>query len=72
MLTVFVDVPLGKSKIDEEDLMRGLVESNTEVIWFDVSVNEVSVVDVLDPCNHLVDEHEDSFQGQFSKRLVEE
>lgn len=28
-------------------------DAHQEVIWLDVSVNEVLVVDILDPANHL-------------------
>ena len=49
MITVLHYIPLSKSKVDEEDLMRGLVESNAEVIWFDIPVDIFSAVDVLDP-----------------------
>ena len=51
--------------------MRCLVESNTEIVRFDIPMDKVSVVDVLNSSNHLVDEHEDRFQGEFSQGLVE-
>lgn len=40
---------IGKSEIQDEDLMGDLVESYTEVIGFDVSLDELSIVDVFYP-----------------------
>ena len=34
--------------------MAGLVQPDTEVIRFDISVNEVPIMDVLNSLNHLV------------------
>ena len=55
VLAVPLDVALGQSEVDEEDLVRGLVEADAEVVGLDVPVDEVAVVDVLDPGDHLVD-----------------
>lgn len=42
--------------------MARLIQTNTEVIWFDIAMNEMTVVDVFDPLDHLVDQHEYGFQ----------
>lgn len=72
VLAVALDVPLGQSEVQDEDLVGSLVESNAEVIGLDVAMDEVSVVDVLNPGDHLVDEHEHSLEGELAQRLVEE
>ncbi len=72
MLSISLDVSFGQSEIDEEDLVTGFIESHTEVIWFYVSMYEVSVVDVFDSSDHLVDDHQDSFEGELSKGVLEE
>ena len=72
VFSVSLDVPLGESEIEDEDLVGGLVEANAKVIGFDVSVDEVAVVDVLDAGDHLVDQHEDGLQGELPEGLVEE
>ena len=46
--------------------------SNAEVIRFDITMDEVSVVDVFNPGDHLVDEHEDSLQGKLAECLIEQ
>ena len=58
VFSVSLDVALGKSEVDEEDLVCSFVESHTEVVGFDVSVDEVPVVHVLDPRYHLIHEHQ--------------
>jgi hypothetical protein len=72
VLPVLLDVPLRQSKIDDEDFVGSFVKTNAKIIRFDVSVDEVSVVDVLYPGDHLVDEHEGSFKGKLSESFVEE
>jgi hypothetical protein len=41
--------------------MARFTESNTEVIGFDISVDEMSVVNVLDSLDHLINKYQDSF-----------
>ena len=52
--------------------MCGLVEPNAEVIRIDIPMNEVPVVDVFDPADHLVDEHEHRFEGELAEGVLEE
>jgi hypothetical protein len=52
--------------------MGGFVESDAEVVRFDVSVNKMSIVDVLDSWDHLVDQHEDGLEGELSECVLEE
>jgi len=52
-----LNVSLGQSKIKNEDFMGRFIQSHTKVIWLDISVDEMPVVDVLNPGDHLVNEH---------------
>ena len=72
VLAVPLDVPLGQAEINHKNLMCGLVEPNAEVIRFDIPMNEVPVVDVFDPADHLVDEHEHRFEGELAEGVLEE
>ena len=58
MFSVSLDVSLCKSEVDQKDLVTGLVETDAEIIGLYVSVDEVSVVDVLNPGHHLIDQHQ--------------
>ncbi len=49
VLAISLDVSLGEPEIKDEGLMAGLVEAHAEIVGFDVPVDEMSVVDVLDP-----------------------
>ena len=62
VFSVSLDVSFGESEIEKEDFVASFVESDTEIVGFDIAVDELSVVDVLDSLDHLVDEHEDSFE----------
>jgi hypothetical protein len=62
VFSVPLDVALGKSEIKDENFVGGFVESDAEVIGFDVSVDEVSVVDVFNSGDHLVHEYEDGLE----------
>ena len=72
VLSVPLNVSLGESEVDEEHFVGGFVEADAEVVGFDVSVEEVAVVDVLDSSDHLIDEHENSFQRELAKGVFEE
>jgi hypothetical protein len=72
VLPVPLDVALGEAEVKYEDLVRGLVEADAEVIGFDVTVDEVAVVDVLDAGDHLVDEDKNGLEGELAEGLIEE
>lgn len=57
MLSVALNVTLGQSKVKDEDAIGSLVESDAEVIRLDVTVDEMTIVDVFDTCDHLVHQH---------------
>jgi hypothetical protein len=40
MLSLTLDVTFGQTKINQEDFMRELMDSYTEILGFDVSMNE--------------------------------
>ena len=72
VLAIALDVALCQPEVQDEDLVGGFVEPNTEVVRLDVAVDEVAVVDVLNPADHLVDQHEDSLETELAESLVEE
>ena len=72
VFAISLDVSLGKTEVDEEDLVTGLVEADAEVIRLNVSVDEVSVVNVLNTSDHLVDQHQNCLQGELSECVLEE
>ena len=57
-----LDVSLGESEIQQEDLVGSLIETDAEVVGFYVTMEEVSAVDVLNSLDHLVDEHENALK----------
>jgi len=61
VLAISLDVSFCQSEVQNKNLVGSLVESDTKIIGLDVSVNEVTIVDVLDSGDHLVDQHEDGF-----------
>ena len=48
------------------------VSLSLEIIRFDISVNEVSVVDVFDYAGHLVDERGHRFDVELVEGVLEE
>lgn len=62
VFSVSLDVSLGQSEVQDEDLVSGLVQPDAEIIWLNVPVNEVPVVHILDPGDHLVDQHQHCLQ----------
>ena len=72
MLSISLDIPLGESEVQDENFVGSFVQANAEIIGLDISVDEVSVVDVLNTGDHLVDEHEHGLQRKLPECLVEE
>ena len=67
-----VTILFGKSVVDEEEFIALAPDAHEEVVWFDVSVDEVLVVYVLDAGHHLVGEHQHRLQGERPRAEVEQ
>jgi len=72
MFSIPLDVSLCKTKIKDEYFVRSFVQTNAEVIRFNISVDEMPVVHILNSCDHLVDKHEHGLQREFPEGLVEQ
>lgn len=46
--------------------------SDQEVVWFDVSVQEMPRVDELYPLQHLVGQHEHRLEAELSLAVIEQ
>jgi hypothetical protein len=69
VLPVALDIPLSQAKIKDEDLVGGLAEPHAEVVRLYVPMDEVPIVDVLYPRQHLVSQQEHSLEGEPSECL---
>jgi len=58
VLAITLNVALSQSKIENKYLVGSLIKSNAEVIGLNISMDEMSVVDVFDARNHLIDQHQ--------------
>ena len=67
-----VPVFLRQPKVYQEELVAVPPNPHQEVVWLDVAVDEVLVVDILDPPDHLVGQHEDGLHGEPPGAEVEE
>lgn len=66
MFSIPLNVSFGKSEVQNENFIGSLIQTNTEVIRFNISVDKVSVVHILNSCNHLVNEHQNCLEREFS------
>ncbi len=57
VLAISLNVSLGQTEIKDEDFVTCLIQSDTEIVWLNVPVNEMSVVNVLNSLDHLINEH---------------
>ena len=67
-----VPVFLRQTEVYQEELVAVPSDAHQEVVRLDVAVDEVLVVDILDPPNHLVGQHEDGLHGEPPGAEVEE
>ena len=72
MLPIPLDVPFGKAEVKNKDLVGSLVQPNTEIVWLDISVNKVPVMDIFNPGDHLINQHQNSFERKLSESLIKE
>ena len=67
-----VPVFLRQTEVYQEELVAVPSDAHQEVVRLDVAVDEVLVVHVLDPPDHLVGQHEDGLHGEPPGAEVEE
>jgi len=71
VFAVSLNVSLGQSEVKKENFVASFVVAHAEIIRFDVSVDEVPVMNVLNSGDHLIHQHEDSLQGKLSESIFE-
>jgi hypothetical protein len=67
-----ISVLLGETEINHVDLVASLANAHQKVVGFDISVDEVSRVDVFDSGNELVGEQKHRLQTELSVAKVEQ
>ena len=66
-----VTILLRETEVDDIDLVSSLANSHQEVVGLDVSMDEVSRVNVLDPGDELIGEEQDGLQAELSVAEIE-
>lgn len=67
-----VTVLLGKTEINDVDLVTTLADTHEEVVGLNITVDEGLGVDVLNTGNELIGKEQDSLQGELAVAEVEE
>lgn len=65
MFSISLNISLGEPKVKNKNLIGSFVEPYTEIIRLNISMNKMPVVDIFDPCNHLINKHENSFEREL-------
>ncbi len=71
-MSLGITVSFGQTKINNVDLVGFLAKSHQEVVRFDVTVNKILGVAILDARKHLLGEHKNSFETELSRAKVEQ
>lgn len=66
-----LSVSLCKTKVDYVHIVLFLTNSNQEIVWLNISVKEMSWMDIFYSLDHLISEHKNWFQTEFSFAVVE-
>mmetsp|Transcript_8493 Transcript_8493/g.13187 ORF Transcript_8493/g.13187 Transcript_8493/m.13187 type:complete len:256 (+) Transcript_8493:137-904(+) len=67
-----VPIPLGKSEINAVDEISAAASSiGDEVSWLNITMDKVAGVHELHTLQHLIRNHEDSFEGESTAAFVE-
>ncbi len=67
-----VSVFLGQTEVNHVDLVASLADTHEEVVRLDISVDEVSRVNVFDSRNELIGEEEYGLEAELSVAKVEQ
>jgi len=64
----------GHAEVDNVDNVCdfGARLTDEEIVWFDISVDEILFVDSLDAGQHLFSDHDDGLDGEAAVAVVEE
>lgn len=66
-----VTVLLRQSEVDEEELITVAPDSHQKIVWLNISMDEVLVVNKLNATNHLICEHEDRLHCESPRAEIE-
>ena len=66
-----LSVSLCKTEVNYVHIMLFLTDSNQEVVWFNVSMKEMSWMDILYSLDHLISKHKYWFKTELSFAVVE-
>jgi len=57
VFSVFTTIIFSKSEVDDVKVLPGLPQPDDEILWLDVPVDDILLVEHLHPADHLVAEH---------------
>ena len=63
--------PLGQTEINNVYVVLLLADSNQEVVWLNITMEEVPRMDKLNSLEHLIGQHKYCFKGEFALAVVE-
>jgi hypothetical protein len=58
MFSISLDIPFSESKVDDENFVTHFIEADTKIVRFYVAMQKMPVVNVFDPRDHLIDDHQ--------------
>lgn len=60
-----ISIFLGQTKVDQINNIRFILNADQEIVWFDISVDEISGMHEFNSRDHLISQHQNSFQREF-------
>lgn len=67
-----VSVFLGKTEVNDIDLIAPLANAHQEVVGLDITMDERLGMDIFDPGNELVSQEKHRLQGEFAVAKIEQ
>ncbi len=72
VISVLLNVFFGKAQVNHENGGTVLVESEEKILWLDVSMDELFLMQVPQPLNELNTNHNYGFEMEFFIALLEQ
>jgi len=69
---VTVSILLSETEVNDEEFVTVSSDAHDEVVWLDVSVDEVLTMDVLNAADHLIGQHQDSLHSETSRAEIKQ
>ena len=65
LIRMLVFKPLGEAKVNQMHIVASWANTNQEIVWLDITMNEATLVDKLNSLDQLISKEQHSFKRKL-------